>query len=73
MLTIWGLRLGTSIPMVPRPGMGAMMRMPNALRLKAMSSSKLLIFEIRTPASGTISYSVTVGPTAALILEISIL
>jgi len=38
-----------------------------------MSSSKFLIFEIFTPASGTISYKVTVGPIVALIFAISIL
>ena len=47
--------LGTSIPMVPRPGIGAMIRIPNAESERAMSSSKFLIFEIRTPASGMIS------------------
>ena len=46
---------GTSIPMVPFPGIGAMILMPNAARDKAISSSKFLIFEIRIPASGTIS------------------
>ena len=53
--TIFGLLFGTSIPIVPRPGIGAMIRIPSALRLKAISSSKFLIFEIRTPASGIIS------------------
>ncbi|GIS01211.1 MAG: hypothetical protein CM15mP102_20310 [Flavobacteriales bacterium] len=38
-----------------------------------MSSSKFLIFDIRTPASGTISYRVTVGPIVALICFIPIL
>ena len=55
METMSGLELGTSIPMVPRPGMGAMIRMPNAAKLKAMSSSRFLIFEIRMPGAGTIS------------------
>ena len=73
MLTICGLLFGTSIPMVPFPGIGAMIRMPSAAKLKAISSSKFFIFEIRTPGAGIISYSVTVGPTVALILEISIL
>ena len=59
--------------MVPLPGIGAMMRIPRALKLSAMSSSSDLILLIRIPASGTISYSVTVGPTVALILAISIL
>jgi len=59
--------------MVPRPGIGAIIRIPKALKDSAISSSKFLIFEIRIPASGTISYKVTVGPTVALILAIPIL
>ena len=55
MLTISGFELGTSIPIVPFPGIGAMIRIPNAERLNAISSSKFLIFEIRTPGAGTIS------------------
>ena len=73
MLTTSGLELGTSMPIVPLPGMGAMIRMPNAAKLSAMSSSRFLIFEIRIPGAGTISYSVTVGPTSAVILLTSIL
>ncbi len=46
---------GTSIPMVPFPGIGAIIRMPNAARESAISSSKFLILEILIPASGTIS------------------
>ena len=72
-LTICGWRFGTSIPIVPLPGIGAIILIPKALRLSAMSSSNDLILLMRTPASGTISYRVTVGPTVALILEISIL
>ena len=53
--TICGSLLGTSIPIVPLPGIGAMIRMPKAERLKAMSSSKFLILAIRTPVSGTTS------------------
>jgi len=71
--TTSGFWLGTSIPMVPLPGIGAMMRMPRAERLRAISSSRFLIFTIRIPGAGTISYSVTVGPMVALILVISIL
>ncbi len=59
--------LGTSIPIVPFPGIGAMIRIPNAESDKAISSSRFLILEIRIPASGTISYNVIVGPTVALI------
>ena len=68
-----GFLLGTSIPIVPFPGIGAIIRIPNAESDNAISSSKLLIFEIRIPASGTISYKVTDGPTVALICAISIL
>jgi hypothetical protein len=65
--------LGTSIPMVPLPGIGAIIRIPNADKLSAISSSRFFILEIRTPLSGTISYKVTVGPTVALIFSIPIL
>ena len=64
--TTCGFLLGTSIPMVPFPGIGAMIRICRAERLKAISSSNVLILEIRTPAAGIISYKVTVGPTVAL-------
>ena len=64
---------GTSIPIVPLPGIGAIIRIPRAAKLRAISSSKFLIFEILTPGSGTISYSVTVGPIVALISWIPIL
>ena len=69
MLTTVFLTFGTSIPIVPFPGIGAMIRIPSAARLSAISSSRFLIREIRTPAAGTISYKVTVGPTVALIFE----
>ena len=68
-----GLLLGTSIPIVPFPGMGAMIRIPKADSESAISSSRFLIFEIRIPAAGTISYRVTVGPIVALISAILIL
>ncbi|MNR29718.1 hypothetical protein D3C85_1471240 [compost metagenome] len=71
--TISGCILGTSIPIVPLPGIGAMIRIPKAARLNAISSSRFLILEIRTPGAGIISYNVTVGPIVALILSISIL
>ena len=64
---------GTSIPMVPLPGIGAIIRIPNAAKDKAISSSRFLILDILTPASGTISYKVTVGPIVALIWAIPIL
>jgi hypothetical protein len=41
--------------MVPLPGMGAMILIPRAERLSAMSSSRFLILDIRTPGAGTIS------------------
>ena len=56
---------GTSMPMVPLPGIGAIIRIPSAARLSAISSSRFLILLIRTPGAGTISYKVTVGPTVA--------
>lgn len=65
--TICFFWFGTSIPTVPLPGMGAMIRTPKALRLRAMSSSRFLIFDMRTPSAGVTSYSVMVGPTVAFI------
>ena len=53
--TVAGLALGTSIPMVPLPGMGAMIRMPSAESDRAISSSRLRILEMRTPGAGVIS------------------
>jgi len=40
---------GTSIPMVPFPGIGAMILIPKAERLKAMSFSRFLIDLIFVP------------------------
>ena len=71
--TIFLFLFGTSIPFGPLPGIGAIILMPRADNDKAMSSSKLLIFDILIPASGTISYNVTVGPMVAFILSIPIL
>ena len=53
--TILGFWLGTSIPIVPFPGIGAMILIPSADNDNAMSSSRFLILEILIPASGTIS------------------
>ncbi len=53
--TMRELAFGTSIPIVPFPGIGAMMRMPNAERLKAISSSKFRMRLMRTPSAGVIS------------------
>ena len=58
---------------MPFPGIGAIILMPSAESERAMSSSRFLILEIRIPASGTISYKVTVGPTVAFIDAIRIL
>ena len=43
------------MPIVPLPGIGAIILIPSADKLNAMSSSRFLIFDILTPASGTIS------------------
>ena len=71
--TVVDFLFGTSIPIVPFPGIGAIILIPNADKESAISSSKFLIFEIRIPASGTISYKVIVGPTVAFISAIPIL
>ena len=73
METIVDFLLGTSIPIVPFPGIGAIILIPRADNDNAISSSKFFIFEILIPASGTISYKVIVGPTVALIFAIPIL
>ena len=54
--TIFLSLFGTSMPIVPLPGIGAMIRIPRADKLSAMSSSRFLILEMRTPGDGTISY-----------------
>ena len=56
---------GTSIPTVPFPGIGAIILIPSAAKLKAISSSRFFILDILIPAFGTISYKVIVGPTVA--------
>ena len=71
--TISGFLLGTSIPIVPLPGIGAIILIPRADKLSAISSSRLFIFEILTPGAGIISYKVIVGPIVALIFSILIL
>ena len=55
METVWGKEFGTSIPIVPCPGIGAMIRTPSLLRLMAMSSSIVLMRETLIPESGTTS------------------
>ncbi len=51
METISGLLFGTSIPMVPRPEIGLMMLIPRPERLNAISFSRFLILERRTPGN----------------------
>ena len=53
--TIVDFLFGTSIPTVPLPGIGAIILIPKADNDRAISSSRFLIFDIRTPAAGTIS------------------
>ena len=53
--TILAFALGTSMPTVPFPGIGAIMRMPSAERLSAISSSSERILVIRTPGASVIS------------------
>ena len=71
--TISALELGTSIPTVPFQGIGAIILIPRAAKLRAISSSRFFILEIRTPGAGIISYKVTVGPIVAFILDMFIL
>ena len=52
MPTTLTLRLGTSMPTAALPGMGASMRTPTAARFRAMSSARLVILLIFTPALG---------------------
>ena len=52
------------MPIVPFPGIGAIILIPRAERDNAISSSRFLILDILTPASGIISYKVTVGPVS---------
>ena len=61
------------MPTVPLPGIGAIILIPKAAKLRAISSSRFFIFDILTPGAGIISYNVTVGPIVALIFEILIL
>ncbi len=55
METIFGSAFGTSIPTVPLPGIGAIMRMPVAAKLSIISYSRLRIRDTRIPSFGTIS------------------
>ena len=69
--TLWRFLFGTSMPMVPLPGIGAIIRTPRAESRRAMSSSRLRILVMRIPSAGVISYRVIVGPTVALISRMS--
>ena len=50
------------------PGMGASILILSAARASFISSVRLTIFETFTPASGSISYLVTVGPTLTSVM-----
>ena len=50
--TVLTTLLGTSMPTAGLLGMGASMRTPEAARFKAMSSARLVILLILTPADG---------------------
>ena len=53
--TMLGFALGTSMPIVPFPGIGAMILIPMAARLRAISSSRFFILDMRMPCAGVIS------------------
>ena len=53
--TLWRFLFGTSIPIVPLPGIGAMIRTPRAERRSAMSASRPRILVMRMPSAGVIS------------------
>ena len=55
--------LGTSIPTVCFPGIGASILIVSASRLSAISSDKLAILLTLTPSAGANSYLVIAGPT----------
>ena len=65
--------LGTSMPTAALPGMGASIRTWVAAKFRAISSDKLVILEIRTPAAGFSSYRVTVGPRLMSVMVASTL
>ena len=60
--TMCGFAFGTSIPMVPLPGIGAMIRYPVPKDSGRCRPPGYGFFEIRTPSAGVISYKVMVGP-----------
>ena len=65
--TISRFLFATSIPMVSLPGIWPIIRTPIAANESDKSSSREVILLTRTPAFGTISYRVTVGPMVASI------
>ena len=56
--------LGTSMPTVVLPGIGATIRTLGTARAIARSSARLMIFETRSPASSSISNWVMTGPVS---------
>ena len=63
-------RLGTSMPTAALLGIGASMRTPLVARFKAISSARLVILLILTPAEGCSSYRVTAGPLAISMMRV---
>ena len=70
--TVLGFSFATSMPMAFVPG-NVTTRTPLAANESCISSSSLFICATLTPGAGTISYSVTVGPTLAEIFVTPIL
>ena len=64
--------LGISIPMVLLPGTVATL-VDIELVLRAISSDRLIIFEVLIPAIGSNSYKVTTGPALTLLISPEIL
>ena len=56
--------LGTSMPTVVLPGIGATIRTLGTARAIARSSARLMIFDTRSPASSSISNWVMTGPVS---------
>ena len=64
MRTTWRFSLGTSIPTVFLPGIGATIRTLGTRKAIARSSASPVIFESRKPASSSISYWAITGPVS---------
>ena len=69
--TIFFVLFGTSIPTAALFGIGASIRTPPAAKFKDMSSAKLVILLILTPADGCNSYRVTDGPLHMSTIRVS--